>query len=98
VLFERSVVMGDETSYMGGHPLAFLEGLQRAGGKSDIEFFPNEPIRNAVVMFFHLDVVVDVDRGYFPLGIFVGSFGQRFGLGAIEQLEEFLARLHSAYS
>ena len=68
--------MGNETSEVGGHPLAFLERLHRMGGQPDIEFLAQEPKRHAVVVFVDLDMIIDVDGGHFPLGVLVKFFGQ----------------------
>ena len=55
-----------------GHALAFLEGLHGMGSQPHFEFFALAARkRHAVVMFVDFDVVVDVDGGDFPLGVFV---------------------------
>jgi len=33
---------------------------------------------DTVIVAFHFDVVIDVNPGVFPFGVFVGFFGQRF--------------------
>src|SRR5207344_2902289 len=87
------VAIGGEVSYMGRHPFSLQEGLHRVGGQPDMEFLSQELVGNAVVMSFYLDVVVDIDRSHFPLGIFVGSLGKGSSLGAIEQIEKLAPRL-----
>ena len=92
VLFEGCMDMGDKTSYMSGHPLAFCESFHGAGGEPDIEFFAHQTKRNTVVVTLHLDVVVDVDGGQFPLGILVRFFGNRKRVGMIERFEQLAPR------
>jgi len=35
-------------------------------------------IRDAVIMVIHFDVVIDVDPGFLPFGIFIGFFREGF--------------------
>ena len=76
--------MGQEASDMGGHALAFVEGLHGMGSQAHIEFFAQQSKRHAVVMFVDFDVLVDVDGGDFPLGVFVGFLRQWLSVGLIE--------------
>jgi hypothetical protein len=85
--------MGDETSYMSGHSLAFNESFHGGGSEPYMELFVHQAKRNTIVVMLHLDVVVDVDRGHPPLGILIRSFGKRRCVRAIEQLKELAAGL-----
>jgi hypothetical protein len=83
----------NEGSYVGRHPLAFLESFHGVGGQPDIELFSQQAERDAVVVFVDLDLVVDVNGGQFPLGVFIALFGKSQRVGSIEELKEFAARL-----
>ena len=93
MFFEGGVLMGHITSDMAGHAFAFSEGLHGMGGKPDMEFFALQFIRHAVVVIVDFDVVVDVDGGDLPLGVFVSFLRQGQSVGLIEQDKELAARL-----
>src|SRR5438445_10236528 len=93
VFFESGVSVGNKASDVSRHALAFKKGFHGTGGKSHIQFFPNEPERDAVVMPLDLDVVIDINPGHSPLGIFIRHIGKRLSLGAIEQIKELTAGL-----
>ena len=85
--------MGQKASDMGGHALAFLEGFYGMSRQAHVELFAQQSKRHAVVMFVDLDVVVDVDAGDLPLGVFVELFGQWQRVGSIEERKELMAGL-----
>lgn len=78
---------------MAGHPLALLEDLHGVGGKPDLELLTLQFMGHAVIVIVDFDVVVDVDGGNLPLGIFVGFVRQWQSMGLIEQDKELAARL-----
>ena len=93
VLFECGVTVENKASDVGEHALAFEEGLHRMGGEPDMELFSKEAKRTTVVVVLHLDVVVNIDGGHFPLGVLIRLFGNTKCVGIIEQFEQFPARL-----
>jgi hypothetical protein len=52
---------------MRGDPAALEEDLYRRIRQADLHFFMNQLIGNTVVVAIHLDVVIDIDPGRFPL-------------------------------
>ena len=76
---------------MGGHPLSLMEGFDRSGGQTDIEFLPQQLEGDAIVMMVYLDMVVDVDRRLKPFGILIGFEWQWQGVGMVRLLEDFAA-------
>ena len=53
--------------------------------------FSGQLVRDAVVVVIDLDMVIDVDRGFFPFRIFIGGFGERFSSRAVEVFKEFFS-------
>ena len=51
---------------MACHPPIFEEDLQGTGGNADINLFFDKLIRHAVIVAIDLDMVVDIDSGFFP--------------------------------
>ena len=93
MFFDRGVLMGQIASDMAGHPLALSEDLHGMGGKPDLEFLALQLMGHAVVVIVDIDVVVDVDGGDLPLGVFVGFLRQGQCVGLIEENKELAARL-----
>ena len=71
MFFEGGVLMGHKASDMAGHALALSQGLHGVGGQAHVELFALQLMRHAVVVIVDFDVVVDVDGGDLPLGVFV---------------------------
>ena len=69
---------------MAGDALAAMEALDGVGGDAHVHLFFDERMGHGVVMAMDLDVIVDVDPGLLPLGVFVRFDGQgrRAGLSS----------------
>ena len=61
---------------MTGDALAAMEALDGVGGDAHVHLFFDERMGHGVVMAVDLDVIVDVDPGLLPLGVFVRFDGQ----------------------
>ena len=57
------------TADMGGLSLAAVINLDCLFRGPNVDFFTNELVGHAVVMFVILDVVIDMDPGLFPMGV-----------------------------
>ena len=66
---------------MTGDALAAVEDLDGHGGVAHVELAVEQSIRNAVVVPFDFDVIVDVDARLFPLG-------KRSRLRRVEDVEQ----------
>jgi hypothetical protein len=77
---------------MRSHALVLVVDLDRQLGSADVDLFVDEGVGDAVVVFFELDVVVDVDAGLLPDRKFVGLFGQRLQGRPVQLLKELAAR------
>jgi hypothetical protein len=60
-------------SLMAGYSFIFEEDLQGGGRQADIDLLSDKLVGNAIVVAIHLDMVVDVDSGLFPLRILIRS-------------------------
>ncbi len=54
-----------------------VEYLDGGQGNTNVQLLFQQLIRHAVIMPVHLYVIVDIDPGLFPLGVFVGSWRKR---------------------
>ena len=61
---------------MAGDALAAMEALDGVGGDAHVHLFFDERMGHGVVMAMDLDVIVDVDPGLLPLGVFVRVDGK----------------------
>jgi hypothetical protein len=67
-----------------GDALSAVKDLDGQGGVTSLDLPVNQGIGRAVVMTIDLDVIVDVDAGFFPLGEVIGFGGQRMQGRAVE--------------
>ena len=70
---------------MAGDALAAMEALDGVGGDAHVHLFFDERMGHGVVMAMDLDVIVDVDPGLLPLGVFV-RFDGKWAQGRFIQL------------
>jgi hypothetical protein len=75
MLGERGVPARDIAAPVGSDALVLEKDLDSGLGGADVHFLVNQRVRDAVVMLFERDVVVDVDAGLLPDGEFVGLLG-----------------------
>jgi len=61
-----------------GNSAALEEDLHGGVGKTNIELFVDQLVRDAVVVVVHLDVIIDIDPGALPFGISIGMNRKRF--------------------
>ena len=83
VFFDRAVTPLVVTADVTGHPFAFVEAFDGVVCDAHIDFLFNQRVGNAVIMAVDFDVIVHIDRGFFPLGELVGLRGQRIKCGPI---------------
>src|SRR5262245_8562571 len=77
---------------MDGDAFMVEEAFDCRGRDADIELSFDERVRDAVVVTFNLDVIVNVDAGLLPFGVFVGLRGQRFERRLLERFELRMTR------
>jgi hypothetical protein len=56
-----------------------------------VELLLDQRIGHGVVVAFDVHVVVNIDPGVFPLGIFIGLDGERAEGGTVKRLKKLLA-------
>src|SRR4030042_4502669 len=76
------------TPRMAGDPLVFEQDFNRGGCKTDINPLFGKLIGNAVIMSIGFDMIVDVDGGLLPFGIFIGMEGKWFHTRFVNGLKE----------
>jgi len=74
---------------MRRHPLAAEKYLDGLLGDAGFNLLMHEVVRDAVVMFGDLDVIIEVDPTALPLGILVRLVRQGGERRMIELLEQF---------
>ena len=62
---------------MGSHPIPLVQAFDGGGGGADIQLLSHQAMGDAVEMVVHLDMVIDMDPGFAPMGKLVGGLGQR---------------------
>ena len=72
---------------MDGDALVIEKTLDRRGRDADLELSFDERVRDAVVVAVNLDVIVDVDAGFLPFGVFVGLGWERFELRLFQRFK-----------
>src|SRR5215470_870139 len=77
---------------MEGDALVIEKALDRSGRDADIELSFHQRVRDAVVMAVKLDMIVDVDAGFLPFGVFVGLEWKRFKSRLFKRLKLRMAR------
>jgi hypothetical protein len=76
---------------MAGDALPFVEEFYDLRTQPHVELLLDVRIGHRVVVAFHFHVVINIDPGMFPLGIFIGLRGQRSECEAVERFEQLLA-------
>ena len=71
---------------MACHPLIFEEHFHSGTAQAYIELLSYQLIGYAVIVAIDLDMVVDIDPGFFPFGILVATMGKRFECGLVDGL------------
>ena len=71
---------------MAGNASALVEDFNGLCGQTDVHLLFDKLIGDGVVMPFHLDVVIDMDPGFFPLCVYIGLSGKGFEGGSIQGL------------
>ena len=79
----RALVAGD------AFPLG--EEFHHRGTQADVQLLAHQRVGHGVVVPFNFDMVIDVDTGLFPRGIFVGLRRQRPESWTVEGLKQLLA-------
>ena len=57
---------------MAGHAFALVEEFHHLGTQTHVELLLDQRIGHGVVVAFDFHVVINIDPGVFPLGIFIG--------------------------
>ena len=91
MLGDGGMAPGQIRAPMGGDPFTAVEELDGVGADAGVELEFHQLIRNAVVVAFDLDVVVDVDAHFLPGGEDVRAGRQ----GTERRLFEFLEQCAS---
>src|SRR5208283_1137508 len=73
--------MRQGAAQMRRHTLAAQENLDGLLGDPCLDLLTYEAMRNTVVMFGNLDVIIEIDPTALPLGILVGSSGNGVSAG-----------------
>ena len=76
MVFNRGMPSLVEAANMTGDPFVLVKALDDIAGDTHIDLFFNQVVGDAVVMSVHLDVVIDVYPGFFPLGKRIGCLRQ----------------------
>ena len=76
---------------MAGHAFALVEEFHDLRTQTYVELLLDQRIGHGVVVAFDFHVVINIDAGVFPLGIFIGLGGQRAEGGTVERLKQLLA-------
>lgn len=77
----------DERARVRGIPVPLVKTFHCCFGIAHIDLFPDQSVGGAVEIPFHLDVVIDVHSGDFPLRILVKEFRQREHCQSVQFLE-----------
>jgi len=73
------------------HASPFVEEFDHLGTHAHLELLLDEGIGHRIVMTFDFHMIINVDAGQCPLGIFIGLARQGLQGGAIECLKETLS-------
>ena len=76
MLGHRRVLVIAAHALMRGDPLALMENLDGAGSEAHLDLGADEAMRDAVVVRLDLNVIVDADPAYPPLGEHVRAIRQ----------------------
>lgn len=53
--------------------LAFVKTFDPVRGQAHIDSLADQRIRDGIIMMIDFDMVIDVDGGFFPFGVFIRS-------------------------
>ena len=70
---------------------ALVEELHHLGAQTHVKLLLDQRIGHRVVVAFDVHVVVNIDPGVLPLGIFIGLDGERSEGGTVKRLKKLLA-------
>jgi len=73
---------------MARHTGTFVEEFHHPGTHAHLELLFDEGIGHRIVVAFNFYVIINVDAGAFPLGIFIGLDRQGLQGRAVECLKE----------
>ena len=76
---------------MACHAGPFVKEFDHLGTHAHLELLLDEGIGHRIVVTFDFHMIINVDAGQFPLGIFIGLDRQGLQGGAIECLKETLS-------
>jgi hypothetical protein len=76
---------------MAGHAFPLMEEFHDLRTPTDVELLLDQRIGDGGVVAFDVHVVVNIDPGVFPLGIFIGLDGERSEGGTVKCLKKLLA-------
>ena len=76
---------------MTGHAFALVEEFHHVRTETHVELLLDQRIGYGVVVAVDFHMVVNIDPGKFPLGIFIGLDGERAEGGTVERLKQLLA-------
>ena len=76
---------------VAGHALVFVEAFDGGLCDAHIDFVFGQLIGHTVVMALHFNVIVDIDGGFFPLGILLGFCGQRIERRPIQSVKQLFS-------
>jgi len=63
---------------MDSHPFAFIKAFHGIGGYPDVELLLHKLVRHTVIMPIDFHMIINMDRGFFPLGKLIAGRRQRF--------------------
>ena len=76
---------------MAGHAFPLVEEFHDLRTQTHVELLLDQRIGHGVVVAFDFHVVINIDPGVFPLGIFIGLRWQGPEGGTVERLKQTLA-------
>jgi len=79
--------MWQRAAQMGCDALAAQENLDRPGGDPCFDLLTGEAVRNAVVMFGDLHMIIEIDATTLPFGVLVGLVWQLYERWPVEFVE-----------
>lgn len=69
---DRAVAPFEVGAEVARHAGAFVEEFHHPGTHTHLELVLDERIGHRIVVAFDFDMIIDVDAGAFPLGVFIG--------------------------
>ena len=83
VLFDGGMTPLLVASDMAGDSCVVIEALDGSAGDADIDLLFDQPVRDAVKMSIHFNVIIDVYPGLFPFCELITSLRQSLQLWLI---------------